>query len=128
MIYATKTGIKSSQTQRNRSTLIDLEQALSGWSEQTDRTTYFFDVRSLAEYERGHIPGFYWIESGQLVQEKEMYAPTRGARLVVVDDDGARANMSFVPRLQAHYQSYRKPLNTFSRQILRPFYILLPRS
>lgn len=67
---------------------------LAQWAEQSGRTTYFFDVRSLAEYEKGHIEGFYCIEGGQLVQETEMYAPTRGARIVVVDDDGARANMS----------------------------------
>ena len=67
---------------------------LAGWAQQIDRSTYFFDVRSFAEYEKGHIEGFYWIEGGQLVQETEMYAPTRGARIVVVDDDGARANMS----------------------------------
>lgn len=67
---------------------------LSNWAQQENRTSYFFDVRTLAEYEKGHTPGFYWIEGGQLVQETEMYAPVRGARIIVVDDDGARANIS----------------------------------
>ncbi|MEB8432778.1 rhodanese-like domain-containing protein [Cocleimonas sp. KMM 6892] len=67
---------------------------LKSWSEQVDRTTYFFDVRSFDEYEIGHLSGFYPIPGGQLVQELEMYAPVRGARIVLADDDGARANMS----------------------------------
>jgi rhodanese-related sulfurtransferase len=64
------------------------------WAAQQERTTYFFDVRSHAEYERGHLPGFFPIPGGQLVQETEMYAPVRGARIVLADDDGARANMT----------------------------------
>lgn len=67
---------------------------LGVWREQTQRTTYFFDVRNLEEYEKGHLPGFFSIQGGQLVQETEMYAPVRGARIVVMDDDGTRANMS----------------------------------
>lgn len=67
---------------------------LATWVTQAERTSYFFDVRSFAEYEKGHVAGFYPIPGGQLVQETEMYAPARGARLVLVDDDGVRANMS----------------------------------
>jgi rhodanese-related sulfurtransferase len=64
------------------------------WSTQDGRTTYFFDVRSPEEYEKGHLPGFLSIPGGQLVQELEMYAPVRGARIVVSDTDGVRANMT----------------------------------
>lgn len=67
---------------------------LAGWAKQSERTTYCFDVRSFAEYENGHLPGFLPVPGGQLVQETEMYAPVRGARIVLMDDDGARANMS----------------------------------
>lgn len=67
---------------------------LQVWSAQADRTTYFFDVREMTEYQAGHLPGFRPLPGGQLVQETEMYAPVRGARIVLVDDDGARANMS----------------------------------
>jgi len=69
-------------------------QDLATWSKQQGRTTYFFDVRSVAEYEKAHLPGFYPIPGGQLVQETEMYAPVRGARIVLADHDGVRANMS----------------------------------
>ncbi|MCB1639306.1 MAG: hypothetical protein KDI15_10705, partial [Thiothrix sp.] len=64
--------------------------ALANWLLQQDgRTSYCFDVRSFEEYERGHVPGSFPIPGGQLVQETEMYAPVRGARIVLVDDDGA---------------------------------------
>ncbi|HEX6611626.1 MAG TPA: rhodanese-like domain-containing protein [Hyphomicrobiaceae bacterium] len=64
------------------------------WSAQDGRTTYFFDVRSAEEYARSHVPGFLSIPGGQLVQELEMYAPVRGARIVLCDTDGVRANMT----------------------------------
>lgn len=70
------------------------KQDLVSWAMQKDRSSYFFDVRSLAEYEKGHLRGFFPIPGGQLVQETEMYAAVRGARIVLADDDGARANMS----------------------------------
>ena len=65
------------------------------WKEQSDRTTYFFDTRTPEEYEAGHLPGFRSVPGGQLVQETEMVAPVRGARVVLVDTSGAgvRANM-----------------------------------
>lgn len=67
---------------------------LAEWQRQEGRTTYFFDVRSSEEYESGHLPGFRHYPGGQLVQETEMAAPVRGARIVLVDDDGVRANMT----------------------------------
>ncbi|QWE05100.1 rhodanese homology domain-containing protein [Polynucleobacter sp. JS-JIR-II-50] len=65
------------------------------WKAQSDRTTYFFDTRTPEEYEAGHLPGFRSVPGGQLVQETEMVAPVRGARVVLVDPSGGgvRANM-----------------------------------
>jgi len=65
------------------------------WKAQSDRTTYFFDTRTPEEYEAGHLPGFRSVPGGQLVQETEMVAPVRGARIVLVDPSGGgvRANM-----------------------------------
>jgi rhodanese-related sulfurtransferase len=67
---------------------------VDAWRSQSERTTYFFDVRSPEEYRQGHLPGWRPVAGGQLVQETEMVAPVRGARIVLVDDDGVRANMS----------------------------------
>jgi rhodanese-related sulfurtransferase len=65
------------------------------WMKQSERTTYFFDTRTPEEYERSHLPGFRSVPGGQLVQETEMVAPVRGARIVLVDPSGGgvRANM-----------------------------------
>ncbi|SMG50398.1 rhodanese homology domain-containing protein [Paraburkholderia susongensis] len=64
------------------------------WAAESSRTTYRFDVRTPAEYEHAHAPGFQGAPGGQLVQETDMFAPVRGARVVLFDDDGVRANMT----------------------------------
>lgn len=67
---------------------------VGGWLRQQGRTTYLFDVRTPEEYEAGHLPGARPVPGGQLVQETEMVAPVRGARIVLADGDGVRADMS----------------------------------
>ncbi|WP_144110478.1 rhodanese homology domain-containing protein [Paraburkholderia sp. BCC1886] len=64
------------------------------WAGEAVRTVYRFDVRSLEEYEAGHVPGFRSAPGGQLVQEIEVFAPVRGARVILADNDGVRANMT----------------------------------
>jgi rhodanese-related sulfurtransferase len=61
---------------------------------QTRRTLYRFDVRSAEDFAAGHIPGFRHYPGGQLVQEIDMAAPVRGARIVLTDDMSARAEMT----------------------------------
>ncbi|WP_437882057.1 rhodanese-related sulfurtransferase [Pseudomonas sp. LRF_L74] len=73
-----------------RASLEDLRR----WQAEAARTTYLFDVRTPEEYEAGHLPGARSTPGGQLVQETDHFASVRGARLVLVDDDGVRANMS----------------------------------
>lgn len=60
----------------------------------TTRTLYRYDVRQPAAFEAGHIPGFRNAQGGQLVQETDHNAPVRGARIVVADDLGPRADMT----------------------------------
>jgi rhodanese-related sulfurtransferase len=72
---------------------IDLP-TVSKWLEDEQRTVYRFDVRTPEEYGTGHLPGFLNAPGGQLVQETDFFAPVRGARIVLVDDDGVRANMT----------------------------------
>ena len=67
---------------------------VSRWRAQTDRTTYLFDVRTPEEFQAAHLPGFRNAPGGQLVQETDMAAPVRGARLVLADTEGVRANMT----------------------------------
>ena len=67
---------------------------LTAWLAEAHRTTYCLDVRTPEEYARGHRRGFRGAPGGQLVQETDVHAPVRGARLVLTDDDGVRARMS----------------------------------
>ncbi|MBY4899098.1 rhodanese-related sulfurtransferase [Cupriavidus sp. AU9028] len=62
--------------------------------DEPGRTLYRFDVRTAQEYQRGHLPGFRHAPGGQLVQETDHHAPVRGARIVLADDDGVRADMA----------------------------------
>lgn len=61
---------------------------------QVGRTLYRFDVRDADEYARGHLAGFRHYAGGQLVQEIDMAAPVRGARIVLTDDRRVRADMT----------------------------------
>jgi rhodanese-related sulfurtransferase len=70
------------------------------------RTLYRFDVRTPEEYAAGHIPGFRSAPGGQLVQETDMFAPVRGARIVVADDQGARADMTASWLAQMGWDAY----------------------
>lgn len=62
--------------------------------DEPGHTLYRYDVRSPEEYAQGHLPGFGSAPGGQLVQETDVFAPVRGARIVLVDDDGVRAPMT----------------------------------
>jgi len=64
------------------------------WVRDPTRTLYRFDVRTPEEHAAGHPAGFRAAPGGQLVQETDVFAPVRGARIVLTDDDGVRANMT----------------------------------
>ncbi len=63
-------------------------------SEDRHRTLYRFDVRTPEEFAAGRPPGFRSAPGGQLVQETDVCAPVRGARIVLADDRGVRADMT----------------------------------
>jgi rhodanese-related sulfurtransferase len=73
---------------------------------QTRRTLYRFDVRSAEEYAAGHIAGFRHYPGGQLVQEIDMAAPVRGARILLTDDRGVRADMTASWLAQMGWETY----------------------
>lgn len=54
------------------------EATLQRWLQQSDRTTFLFDVRSPEEYAAGHYPGSLSAPGGQLVQETDHFASERG--------------------------------------------------
>ncbi len=68
---------------------------LAQWQNQAeDRTLYVLDVRDPAEYRKGHLPGSLMAPGGQLVQETDSWLGVWGARVVLVDDTGVRAQMT----------------------------------
>ena len=69
-------------------------QTLRNWQADRARTTYLLDVRAPDEFKSGHVPGSISAPGGQLVQATDRYVGVRGARLVLVDDDGVRATMT----------------------------------
>lgn len=60
---------------------------LEKWRAEENRTTYLLDVRSQEEFEAGHMPGSVFAPGGQLVQGTDQYCGTKGARIVLLDDE-----------------------------------------
>jgi rhodanese-related sulfurtransferase len=73
---------------------------------QSHRTLYRFDVRAAEDYAAGHIPGFRHYPGGQLVQEIDMAAPVRGARFLLTDHMGVRADMTASWLAQMGWETY----------------------
>lgn len=68
---------------------------LDRWrSESQERTLYVLDVRTVEEFEAGHIAGSRHAPGGQLVQSTDSYMATHRARVVLVDPEMVRADMS----------------------------------
>ena len=87
---------RSAQALADRAGAIRLDAAaLAAWEADGSRTLYRWDVRTPEEYAAGHRPGFGSAPGGQLVQETDVFAAVRGARLVLADggpeSDGVRA-------------------------------------
>ncbi|MEY2654839.1 MAG: hypothetical protein RLZZ524_1867 [Pseudomonadota bacterium] len=80
----------SAQSLAERAGAIRLDAAaladwLQGANQPGGRTVYLWDVRTPAEYAAGHLAGFGHAPGGQLVQETDVYAAVRGARIVLTD-------------------------------------------
>jgi rhodanese-related sulfurtransferase len=73
---------------------------------QSNRTLYRFDVRASEDYAAGHIGGFRHYPGGQLVQEIDIAAPVRGARILLTDDMGLRADMTASWLAQMGWETY----------------------
>jgi rhodanese-related sulfurtransferase len=73
---------------------------------QSSRTLYRFDVRDAEEFAAGHIASFRHYPGGQLVQEIDMAAPVRGARILLTDNMGVRADMTASWLAQMGFETY----------------------
>src|ERR1700754_1498537 len=84
---------------------LGIEEAMALQAERR-RTLYRYDVRASEDYAAGHIPGFRHYPGGQLVQEIDMAAPVRGARILLTDDRGVRADMTASWLAQMGWETY----------------------
>jgi rhodanese-related sulfurtransferase len=73
---------------------------------QAHRTLYRFDVRPAEDYAAGHIKSFRHYPGGQLVQEIDMAAPVRGARILLTDNMDVRADMTASWLAQMGWETY----------------------
>ncbi|MFY1663809.1 cystathionine beta-lyase [Pseudomonas sp. Pseu.R1] len=69
---------------------VSAEQALA-WSRDTSRSLFLCDVRTPEEFALGSLPGAQHTPGGQLIQSTDLYVGVRGARMVLLDNDGVRA-------------------------------------
>ena len=61
------------------------------WLADASRTTYLLDVRTAEELAASAVPGFAHAPGGQLVQATDQWVGVKGARLVLLDEEGVRA-------------------------------------
>ena len=68
--------------------------ALSALLAEPRRNLSVFDVRSLDEHDAGHIAGSTAVPGGQVVQRTDDFIAVRGASIVLVDEQEARAHLT----------------------------------
>ncbi len=73
---------------------LDIDGLQAQFATRNERTVYFIDVRTNAEYAEGHIPGFQWIPGGQAVQRSDDAAVVKGATVVFCCDGKTRATVT----------------------------------
>ncbi len=64
---------------------------VQAWGTDNERTMFLCDVRTHEEFAAGSLPTAQHTPGGQLMQAGDQYIGVRGARLVLFDNDGARA-------------------------------------
>lgn len=74
--------------------LIDVEELDELRERSREESVYFIDVRTDAEHEAGHIPGFRWFPGGQAVQRSDDVAIVHYAPIVFACDRVARAALT----------------------------------
>ncbi|MEM9500058.1 MAG: rhodanese-like domain-containing protein [Pseudomonadota bacterium] len=71
---------------------IDLD-TLRQYQRDAESVTYLIDVRSAQEFAAGHLQRAWHVPGGQLIQTIDRYVVVRNARIVLTDDDAARATV-----------------------------------
>jgi rhodanese-related sulfurtransferase len=76
------------------------------WLADAGRTTYLLDVRTPEEFAQNGPAGFVHAPGGQLVQTTDHLIGTRGARIVLLDDEQVRAPMTAQWLRQLGHEAY----------------------
>ncbi|MER1967708.1 rhodanese-like domain-containing protein [Castellaniella sp. GW247-6E4] len=76
--------------QRRGVRALDVSEACR-WLADTDRTTYWLDIRTPEEFSADAAPGAQSAPGGQLIQATDQWLAVRGARVLLADHDGIRA-------------------------------------
>jgi rhodanese-related sulfurtransferase len=74
--------------------------------DDASRTTYLLDVRTPEEFAARAVPGFAHAPGGQLVQATDQWVGTRGARLVLLDEELVRAPVTAGWLRQLGHEAY----------------------
>ena len=68
---------------------------LKTWrDERASRSLFMLDVRTIEEFEKGHLCDAVHAPGGQVVQATDEYIGVRNARIVLIDNDGIRSAMT----------------------------------
>ena len=70
---------------------LDAETVQSMLDKRSQETCYFVDVRTIEEYNKGHIPGFRWFPGGQVVQRSDDVLVVKNCPVIFCCDGKARA-------------------------------------
>lgn len=84
---AAKIGANANIPSMDRQALMDAIEA----RKRGDSNAYVFDIRPLADYQAGHIPGTMGLPGGQAVQRADDFVAVKMAPIVFIDDREGRA-------------------------------------
>ena len=70
---------------------LDIPKLQAMLANRQQETAFFVDVRTVQEYENGHIPGFRWFPGGQVVQRSDDVLVVKNCPVVFACDRKARS-------------------------------------
>lgn len=73
---------------------ITADELLLWRNEVGERSLFLLDVRTIEEFESGHLRDAVHAAGGQVIQATDEYVGARNARIVLIDNDGVRASMT----------------------------------
>ncbi len=63
-------------------------------ADHSQQNVYLIDVRSIEEFDAGHVPGFWWYPGGQAAQESDNAVGVKAGQIIFCCDGVARASVT----------------------------------